>query len=152
MMMFQMLEPGSTIKSIPLSPSSTPPTDWIIQFSVPLFKPLMKISKRTGPNRGPLIQGDIYSSMFLVNCYWLLLLTTSFYLCSKIVCLIKARRWLGSSPQFPCSPRVSATCAGDLNLLKIAGASLSGSAFTPSFGLLHLAQLCPAHTQPQLLS
>lgn len=38
--------------------------------------------------------------MFLVNCSWHQLLTTSFYLCSKIVCLIKAHRWLGSSPQF----------------------------------------------------
>lgn len=97
-MMFQVLKPASTIKSIPLSPSSTSPTDLIIQFSVPLFKPLMKISKRTGPNRGPLIQGDIYSSLLSVNCYWSQLHITSFYLCSKIVCLIKAHGWLDSSP------------------------------------------------------
>lgn len=66
--MFQV----SHTTSVLLSPSSVSPTDLIIQFSVPLFKPLMKISKRTDPQRGPLIQGDIYSSMFLINCYWLL--------------------------------------------------------------------------------
>lgn len=47
------------------------------------------------------MQGDMYSSMFLVNCPWDQLLTTPFYLCSKLVCLIQAPRWLGSRP--PCA-------------------------------------------------
>lgn len=70
-MAFQVLKPGSTIKSIPtLSQLHT-----THRFDNPAFKPLMKISTRTGQNRGPLIHGDIYSRMFSVNCYCLHLLT-----------------------------------------------------------------------------
>ena len=92
-----MLKPGSTIKSIPTLSQLHVTHRFDNPASGAIIQALMKTSKRTGQNRGPLIQGDIYYGTFLVNGYWLQPLTPSFYLCSQVVCLIKAHRWLGSS-------------------------------------------------------
>lgn len=69
MMMFWMLKPGFTIKSSPAVSQLHVAHRFNNPAPVPLFKALMKISEENKTKSKTLHWGDIYSSMFLMNCY-----------------------------------------------------------------------------------